>query len=79
MPAAKIPNWRDDLHNTYIIQVNDQQVHNRLEIIQQIDYVKELNTKKLILLSLQWKYKVCTHNMGYNNYTTIKWVYLLTI
>ena len=47
LPAAKIPNWRKDLRNAYITQVNDKVVKNKADIIAEIEKCRNLHYKEI--------------------------------
>ena len=48
-PAAKIPNWRKDLKNAYITQVNDKSVKTKADIIRQIELCRLLKMKDVTI------------------------------
>ena len=65
-PAAKIPNWRDDIKNAYITHVNDLPVATISDIKLLILKAKEKHDKSV----LPCNNKQCIHNTEFHNYIT---------
>ena len=47
LPAAKIINWRKDLKNAYITQVNNNKVRSKADIIKEIENCKRAKLKEI--------------------------------
>lgn len=49
LPAAKIPNWRHDIHNSSITQVNIIPLKTKLEIVKEIKNYRRLEMKDIAI------------------------------